>query len=158
MQKVNVGDIEEQYFGSPKGTFEVHRRHVRPGLDGEHSVGEWGGGHPFDAELCRMRPGMRNYPLHAHAAAWEYYIVLAGAGVYRTEGGEERIREGDHIMSPPGEAHQIMNDGDVDLEFSVIATNPQADVTTYPESDKRMISPEGLCFEPTAAFYFKGEE
>ncbi len=158
MLKVNVADIEEHYFGSPKGKYEVHRRHVRPGMGGEQGGSGSHGDHPFDVELSRMRPGMRNYPLHGHAAAWEYYIILSGSGVYRTEGAEEEIREGDHIMSPPGEAHQVINTGDVDLEFYVIATNPPADVVTYPESDKRMILPEGLCFEPKPEFYFKGEE
>ena len=158
MPKVNVDDIEVEYFGSPKGTYEVYRRHARPGLGGEGDRAGKHADHPFDVEHGRMRHGMRNYPLHGHAAAWEYYIILSGSGVYRTEEGEQAMREGDHIMSPPGEAHQLINDGDVDLEFYVIATNPPADVVTYPESDKRMILPEGLCFEPKAEFYFKGEE
>ena len=158
MPKVNLTDLAEEHMLSPAGKYEAYRRHVRPGLDDGPHVGEWGGGHPFDVEHCRMPPGKRNYPLHGHAATWEYYIVLSGSGVYRTEEGEEAIVEGDHIMSPPGEAHQLFNDGDVDLIFYVIATNPRADVCTYPDSDKRLITPEGLVFEPTAEYYYKGEE
>ena len=42
--------------------------------------------------------------------------------------------------------------------FYIIATSPRADVVTYPDSDKRLIAPEGLCFEPKREYYYKGEE
>ena len=158
MPKANEDAIEEHHMLSPKGKYEAYRKHVADGLCGKERSGEWGGGHPFDVELCRMPAGKRNYPLHGHAAAWEYYIILSGTGHYRTEAGEEPIREGDHIIAPRGEARQLINDGDVDLVFYVIATSPRADVVTYPDSDKRLIAPKGLCFEPKRESDYKGEE
>ena len=39
-------------------------------------------------------------------------------------------------MCPPGEAHQIINDGDSDLSYLVIANNTPFDQCYYPDSDK----------------------
>ena len=158
MDKENINDVKEESEKSPKGKFEIHRKHLKPSLGGKFDSGIWDNGHPFDVELSRVPPGKRNWPFHAHAATWEYYIVISGSGIFRLEEKKERIEEGDHVICPPGEAHQIINDGTADLVYYVIATNPQADVITYPDSGKKMIVPEFLCFEPKGEFYYKNEE
>ena len=70
----------------------------------------------------------------------------------------EAIEAGDYLVFPPGEAHQIINNGSEDLIYIVIADQPQADVIHYPDSGKWMTKPQRKCFEMTETDYFKGEE
>jgi len=64
--------------------------------------------------------------------------VLAGRGTLRL--GEERIavRSGDWIALPcgPGHAHQLINDGDLPLEYLCVSTMIPVDVWGYPDSHK----------------------
>ena len=64
----------------------------------------------------------------------------------------------DYLVFPPGEAHQIINNGSEDLIYIVIADQPQADVIRYPDSGKWLVKPQRKCFEMTETDYFKGEE
>jgi len=69
-----------------------------------------------------------------------------------------RIRAGDHVIVPPGEAHQIVNDSAADLKYYVIADHPRADVTTYPKTGKRQIKPELRYVRMEDVGYYDGEE
>jgi uncharacterized cupin superfamily protein len=159
MRLVNQSAVPTDHRESPKGSFEVIRRHMSVALGGIRDVGPWAGGHPFDVELARIPPKKKGYPYHAHAAQTEYYIVLAGAGSVIDEAGTHTaIKAGDHFIFLPGEAHQIANDSHGDLEYLIIADNHRADVTTYPKTGKRMIKPEARCIQPVHADYYEGEE
>ena len=48
----------------------------------------------------------------------------------------EAIVEGDTMHFAPGEAHQILNNGDVDLVCYIVADNPVGESSYYPDSDK----------------------
>jgi len=128
-------------------------------LGGIRDVGPWGGGYPFDVEIARIPPKKKGYPYHFHAAQTEYYVVLAGTGfVVDGTGTCTPIKPGDHFIFIPGEAHQIANDSMEDLVYLVIADNHRADVTTYPNTGKRMIKPEMLCIRPVETDYYENEE
>jgi uncharacterized cupin superfamily protein len=159
MQLVNQSGVPEEHRKSPKGGFEIFRKHVSVALGGVRDVGVWGGGHPFDVELARIPPGKKGYPYHSHAAQTEYYIVLSGSGaVTDGKGKVSPISAGDHFICHPGEAHLIANDSNADLEYLVIADHHRADVSTYPRTGKRMIKPESRCIRPVEADYYEGEE
>ena len=51
----------------------------------------------------------------------------------------------------------MINSGEVELVYYVIADNPQADVIHYPDSAKYFVKPQRIAFE-TPVDYFKGEE
>lgn len=159
MRKVNQNELSEERRLSPKGVYEVYRRHLSLAVGGKKDIGLWGGGHPFDIELARIPPGKINYPLHAHAAQYEHYILLSGRGTVRGDSsGEVEIKAGDHFIIYPGEAHQIVNTGDEDLVYYVVSDHPRADVTTYPHSGKRQIKPEFRYFRMVEVDYYDGEE
>lgn len=159
IKRINEADIPEENRFSPKGVYVTDRQHVSLALGGVKDTGEWGGGHPFDVERTVVPPGKRNYPLHSHAAQWEHYIILAGRGQFLDdEGNAEPIGPGDHVICPPGEAHQIWNDGDKPLVYYVIADHHRADVTTYPRTGKRQLKPEYRIIQAEDADYFDGEE
>ena len=52
MKKVNQSKVEVQHRKSPKGSFEIFRRHISVALGGTRDMGSWGGGHPFEVELA----------------------------------------------------------------------------------------------------------
>ena len=156
---MNQTTVPIEHRKSPKGTFEVIRRHMSVALGGARNLGPWGGGHPFEVEVARIPAKKKGYPYHSHAAQTEYYVVLSGTGLVTDENGKStKIRMGDHFIFLPGEAHQITNDSMEDLEYLVIADNHRADVTTYPATGKRMLMPEARCVRPADADYYDGEE
>jgi uncharacterized cupin superfamily protein len=144
---------------SPKGVFEIHRRHMSLALGGVKDTGAWGGGHPFDVELARIPAGKIGYPLHSHAAQTEYYIILQGSALLRDGGDTDvRIQAGDHFLCAPGEAHQLINTSEEDLVYYVIADQHRAEITTYPHTGKRQIKPEYRYFRIEDVDYYEGEE
>jgi uncharacterized cupin superfamily protein len=155
----NESGVEPEHRKSPRGDFQVIRRHMSVALEGKRDVGPWGGGHPFDVELAILPAGKKNYPYHAHAAQTEYYIIVSGAGVFvDPTGGTHPIQAGDHIIVHPGEAHQMINTSPEELRYYVIADNHRADVTSYPKTGKRQIKPEMRCVTVEDADYYRGEE
>jgi uncharacterized cupin superfamily protein len=158
MNKINQNQVEWVEQKSPRGKYHLFRRFLSVALGGKRDLGTWGGGHPFELELTRIPPGKANFPYHAHAVQWELYVVVSGHGQTRTTEGKSEIGPGDCFLCPPGEPHQIHNSGTEDLVYYVIADNPQAEITTYPDSGKWSIKPQRKSFEITEVDYFKGEE
>jgi uncharacterized cupin superfamily protein len=159
MRLINQSEVPVEKRKSPQGVYELNRQHISLALGGVKDQGPWGGGHPFDVERVVLLAGKKNFPYHAHAAQTEYYIVLSGRGQVIDEAGHAGpIKAGDHFIVHPGEAHQIINESDRDLEYLVIADHHRADVTSYPQTGKRMIKPENRCIRASEADYYEGEE
>lgn len=158
MNIVNEVQVAGEHRVSPKGVFEVVRKHMSLALGGLKDKGPWGGGHPFDVELATIPARKCNYPLHAHAAQTEYYIVVAGQGVFVDGSAREHpIRPGDHVITHPGEAHQ-MRAGEEPLTYLIIADHHLADVVTYPKTGKRLLKPEYRVISAEDVDYYAGEE
>ncbi len=159
MRKVNITDVAEDHRVSPKGGFELRRRHISLAIGGVKDTGPWGGGHPFDVELTEIPPGKSNFPLHSHAAQTEHYIILSGIGeIVDEQGFALPLTGGDHVICHPGNAHQITNGGQEPLRYYVIADHHRADVITYPHTGKKMIKPEQRVLTVSHADYYEGEE
>jgi mannose-6-phosphate isomerase-like protein (cupin superfamily) len=63
-------------------------------------------------------------PMHSHYQD-EAWHVVSGEGMFRTEHGAFRIKEGDYIFLPGGHKHQIANlSRDVPLVYQVILVPP----------------------------------
>jgi uncharacterized cupin superfamily protein len=105
-------------------------------------------------------PGASSCPYHAHSGQSELYLVLSGSGKFRSPGGLTDLNSGDAVYCGPGEPHQIINDGEKDLVFYIIADNPVGESCYYPDSDKWGL-PENLSgpfLKGIAVGYFDGEE
>ncbi len=83
------------------------------------------------------------------------YVFLSGQGEARGPEGTEPVAAGDHLLFPPGEAHQIINTGGEDLVYYVIADHHPAEVTSYPDTGRWGIKPQRKHFEMTEAPYFE---
>jgi quercetin dioxygenase-like cupin family protein len=71
----------------------------------------------------RMPPGSRE-ARHRHAAARQFFYVLAGVLTMEVDGTSHRLAARSGIEIAPGVAHQAINNGDTDAEFLVVSTPP----------------------------------
>ncbi len=159
MRKVNSNELEELKWRSPKGKFESAGRQVSEALGWNPDAPSARDRHPFVVEILRIPPGKSPYPYHSHSAQWEFYHVIAGAGLARDESGHTPIVEGDALIFGPGEAHTFINNGTSDLVLYVIADNPVGESGYYPDSGKWIVrSPERRLFRGENLDYYDGEE
>ena len=159
MKKINLRDVAEDPWSSPKGKYGNIGRNVSEALGRKPLSTDLAERHPFDVEISRIPPGKTNYPFHSHSAQWEYYQVLSGRGIVRDRSGTQTIEPGDALLFPPDEPHQVTNDGTEDLVVIVVADNPIGECCHYPDSNKWLVrSPERRLIRSTPLDYFDGEE
>ena len=159
MPHLHIDDLPWNEWRSPKGRFQQIGKQISEALGAPRNAPVAAGGHPFDLELVRLPPGAVACPHHAHEAQWEMFVILSGTGTVRlgTEGQTLAVRAGSVVLHPPGEAHQLINDGAEELVFYIIADNPPLDVCHYPDSNKWFVRKIGD-FRATQVDYFDGEE
>lgn len=159
MKKINLRDIPEEKWTSPKGKFNGTSKEVSVALGREPLSNDLLKRHPFDVEICRIAPGQTPYVYHSHSAQWEFYHVLSGRGTVRHQEGKTPIEAGDAFVFKPGEPHQMTNDGTEDLVVLVVADNPIGETCHYPDSNKWVVrSPERRLIRSEPLEYFDGEE
>lgn len=66
-------------------------------------------------EIPVALPGEPPRPPHRHRDFEECIFVLSGQGTTESDSGEHRLRPGDTLLVPPGEAHVTRNTGQVPL-------------------------------------------
>src|ERR1051326_2293033 len=136
MHKINVKDIAEESWSSPKGKFAGAYRGISLALGRKEKSTDLKERHPFDVEITRVPPGKSNCPYHSHSAQWEFYHVISGKGLVRHNDGKTVIEAGDAFLFKPGEPHQLINDSSQDLRLYVVADNPVGESFYYPDSRK----------------------
>jgi len=158
MKKINIHTLTEEEQKSPTGKYHSFCKNISLALGAPKDVGPWGGGHPFDLQIRRVPPGAAVCPQHAHTVQWELFVVISGTATIRVDAATHTVQAGDAFVQPPGTAHQIINPGTEDFIFYVIADNPPADSTWYPNSKKWQMKPQRKLFRMTEVDYFDGEE
>ena len=159
MKIVNINTLPELTWASPKGRFAGAGKQVSEALGRQPRSTDLNERHPFDLEICRVPPGKAAFPYHAHSAQWEFYLVISGQGSVRHADGTTAIGPGDAFVFKPGEAHQILNQGTVDLVFQVIADNPVGESCYYPDSGKWcVLIPAKTIVRSGPVDYYDGEE
>jgi uncharacterized cupin superfamily protein len=162
VKKVQVSEIKEDPWQSPKGNYAVAFTGISEALGRDPSSLDLAKRWPFDLELSRMPPGKSNFPFHAHSAQWEMYLIVSGTGAVRDKDGSTNVVAGDVFIFGPDEPHQITNSGDVDLIYYVIADNPIGESAYYPDSKKwkanKTSSKDRVVIKGKEADYFDGEE
>lgn len=159
MRKVNTNIMAEDAWSSPKGKFAGFGKQVSEALGRVPASTDLMERHPFDVEIARIPPGKAAYPYHSHSAQWEFYHVISGSGLARHKDGTTPIEPGDAFLFKPGEPHQILNNGTVDLVVYVVADNPIGESGHYPDSNKWIVrSPERRLIRSEPKDYYDGEE
>lgn len=158
MHKVNIEDIEEESWSSPKGHFASMGKGISVALGRQPFSSDMKLRHPFDVSLARVPAGKKLCPYHSHSAQWELYYVLSGDGLVRHKDGETAIATGDAFLFQPDEPHQLIA-GSTDLVYFIVADNPIGESAYYPDSKKWVVrSPERRLIRGEPLDYFDGEE
>ena len=162
MRKANLKDIPEQERKSPKGKFGRFMKHISIALGREPESLDLSKRHPFDLEWNRVPPGKPNFPYHAHSAQWELYLVISGKGSVRHKDGATEVIAGDAFIFGPDEPHQLINSGEEDFVYYVIADNPIGESAYYPDSKKwkmnKSSAGDRVVVKGEETNYFDGEE
>jgi uncharacterized cupin superfamily protein len=159
MQKINVRDIPESSWASPKGKYASLDKELSVALGRKPGSTDSRELHPFDVEICRVPAGKCACPYHSHSAQWEFYQVLAGRGEVRHQEGRTPIETGDVFLFKPGEPHQLINSGTEVLTILIVADNPSGESCHYPDSGKWLVrSPERRLVRSESLEYLDGEE
>jgi uncharacterized cupin superfamily protein len=162
MRKVNISEIKEDPWQSPKGEYAVSFKGISEALGREPASLDLAKRHPFDLEWSRVPPGKSNFPYHAHSAQWEMYLIVSGKGSVRHKDGLTELAEGDVFIFGPNEPHQITNSGNADLVYYVIADNPIGESGYYPDSGKWKVNKtsaaDRVVLKGNETDYFDGEE
>jgi uncharacterized cupin superfamily protein len=160
MNKINLVEISIERSRSPKGQFRRLSQHISQALAGVNGLGASGLALPFEVDLVRVPAGAVNWPFHSHSVKWELYMIITGRGQMRTPNGTADVREGDCIVHPPGEAHQIINTGATDLVYYIIADSPPSDVYHFPDTNKWQVPglPKPVRLAGVAGSCYEGEE
>lgn len=137
MRKVNVSEIEELEWRSPRGKHIASFTGISEALGRDPASFDLTKRHPFDLELTRVPPGKPMCLYHSHSAQWELYLIISGnGGEVRTADGNLKIGPGDVFIFGPNEPHQVLNSGTEELVYYVIADNPIGESAYYPDSGK----------------------
>lgn len=159
MKKVNIRDIPEESWTSPKGKFGGARKDISIALGRDPASTDLNERHPFDVELARIPGGKTAYPYHSHSAQWEFYYVLSGNGIVRHKDGTTAVGPGDAFIFRPDEPHTFSSEGPEDLVIFITADNPIGESAYYPDSKKWLVrSPERRLMRGDSLDYFDGEE
>jgi uncharacterized cupin superfamily protein len=159
MKRINVRDVPEETWSSPKGKFQSSGKGISEALGRDPNSTDLRKRHPFDIELARIPPGKIAYPYHSHSAQWEFYLIVSGHGTVRHGGGKTPVEPGDAFIFEPDQPHQLLNNGSEDLVYYVVADNPIGESFYYPDSKKWVVrSPERRVIRSDALDYYDGEE
>lgn len=157
MKHLRLDDLPWDEWASPTGRFGGRSRLVSAELGMEPlPASHPENAHPFDLEFVSLAPGKIAWPFHSHTGQWELFLVLSGHGTVRHGDGTSRrpITAGDTFIHPPGNPHQIINDGDTDLVYWVIANDPLTDVCVYPDTGRYAYGPGGGTFRLSHVAYW----
>ena len=161
MRKVNLKDVEWVERQSPKGKFGRRSKNISVALGREPESLDLAKRWPFDLALVSIPKGQTLCPYHSHSAESEMYLVVSGKGSVRDKDGWTEVSAGDAFFFGPGEAHQLLNAGEEDFVYYVIADNPRGDSCHYPDSGKFAVWKEGMdevIVKGKETDYFDGEE
>lgn len=142
--------------GDARGRFEVRTAMLGAAL-GMQKLG---------CNMFAVPPGKRAFPFHSHHAIEELFIILEGRGEFRLGETVRPIGPGDMILCPAGgveAAHQMRNNGEVELRYLALSSKSPVDIIEYPDSGKfRAMSTDSTGFDaicPITAScdYWEGE-
>lgn len=158
MPHVHLDTVPWMEWSSTTGKLAGAGKQVSEALGAVMNATLDAGGHPFDLEYGKLAPGKAGCAFHRHSAQWECYYIISGTGVMRHGHERRELRAGDVALHPPGSSHQLINTGDTELLYWLVADNPASEFWHYPDSDKFGFKPGGVIFKKTDVHYDHGED
>lgn len=158
MKHVHLDAVPWMEWSSTTGKFHGAGRQISEALGAKLNANLAEGGHPFDLEYGKLLPGKAGCAFHSHSAQWECYYIVSGSGTMRHGDQRRELRAGEVALHPTGSAHQLINTGDTDLIYWLVADNPTTEFWHYPDSDKWGFKPGGTIFRKNDVHYDLGED
>lgn len=93
--------------------------------------------------LTRLAPSARSVLLHAHSREDEFVYVLEGSATLHTSAGPVKLTAGMCAGLSAGTAHDLTNDGEVDVVLLEVGSRDPGDEVTYPDADLRAVPGAG---------------
>lgn len=105
-------------------------------------VGELAGGRALAIKVYELPAGQSVCPYH-YEYEEEWLLVLDGAVLLRTPGGEERLQRGEIVCFAPGPegAHKATNHSEQPARIMMFSSAREPAVAVYPDSDKLGVWP-----------------
>lgn len=108
-----------------------------------------------------VAPGKTACPYHVHHAEDEMLVILSGEGDYRFGGEIYKVKAGDVLGAPIGDAsyaHQLINTGTETLKYLVVSSKADIDVCEYPDSGKFQVMSRQVHGTARRRFRYIGRE
>lgn len=98
-------------------------------------LGKAGGLRRLYANIDKILPGGYSCKFHSHSLQEEFFLVLNGSGILRTNDGTVHVKAGDFFCKPAGLgiAHQFINDSNEILEILDVGIPDSQDIIEYPD-------------------------
>lgn len=141
MRLLSVGNIQDEFIGRLGGGAITK------------FLGGACGSQKIYVNIDVLPPGAYSAKYHAHSLQEEFFMILKGNGMLRTDGGQSAVRQGDIFAKPCGKGnpHQFYNSGDVPLEILDVGTVEKGDIGYYPDEGIRLLRDEHVAFRDGSA-------
>lgn len=93
--------------------------------------------------LTRLAPEARAVLRHAHSREEEFIYVLEGCATLHTDRGAVQLTAGMCAGLPVGTAHDVTNEGTVDVVLLEVGSRMPGDEVTYPDADLKAVQVSG---------------
>lgn len=109
------------------------------------SLGDMAGLTGFGFHIAEVPAGHLSTEPHFHHYEEECVYILEGQGISIIGEDKQEVQAGDFIGYPAGgEAHSLLNTGDVPLKCIVVGQRLAHDICDYPEKNKRVYRMTGM--------------
>ena len=101
MKKINLRDIKEESWSSPKGKFQGSSKEISVALGREPASADLGKRHPFDVELLRLAPGQTPIRITPTAPSGNSTMSCPAAAPCATRMARQRSKPATPLFSRP---------------------------------------------------------
>ena len=132
---------------APLKTGSIYPEPFNAQMEGRSSLrlGDLGGLSQFGANLVILAPGAKSSLRHWHENEDEFVMVTLGTCTLVDDDGETEMNAGECAAFPANtpNAHQFVNNTDLEARFLVIGTRGAAEVAHYPDNDMKVTVADG---------------
>jgi len=111
----------------------------------KRTLGDLFGLRNFGVNLTKLKPRGISALRHAHTRQDEFVFILKGSPLLHTDAGGTRLAPGwcAGFRAGTGNAHQLENDTEEEVEYLEIGDRTPGDAATYPDDDLQAVSRDG---------------
>ncbi len=123
----NLTELPEQFIDDPEFESKLRTKHL----------GAAAGSKKLYINLDYIKPGGKSVKYHSHSHQEEFFAILKGSGILRSNDKEIPVNANDFFAKPAGKdnAHQFLNTSDDILIILDCGTTDENDEVYYPDEN-----------------------